>query len=141
MSFSKIGSIEAIAFIAIIILNHIVLNLPKSILHSCGSSSILNVIYITILVFIFLFIVFKLFKNFKNSDILDVSNFLGGKFLESIIGILFIAYFIMTSATLLRNFSEILILTYFEKASVSFIILCFIFIAIIANKKRSKYSY
>lgn len=134
MKFTKIGTIEATAFIIIIILNHIVLNLPKSILESCGSSSILNVIYITILVFLFLFIVFKLFKNFTNSDIVDISGFLGGKFLKSIIGTLYIAFFIMTSCSLLRNFSEMLILTYFEKVSAAFIIICFLFVAVISNK-------
>lgn len=134
MKFTKIGTIEATAFIVIIILNHLVLNLPKSILESCGSSSLLNVIYITILIFLFLFIIFKLFKNFINSDIIDVSNFLGGKWLRSIIGILYITFFITTSCSLLRNFSEMLILTYFEKVSISFIIICFLFVAVISNK-------
>lgn len=134
MNFSKIGSIEAVAFIVIVILNHIVLNLPKNILQSCASSSIINVIYITILAFIFLFFVFKLFKNFKNLDILDVSEFLGGKVLKCIIGVLFIAFFIITSSTLLRNFTQILHLTYFAKASSALIIICFLFVSVIANK-------
>ncbi len=134
MNFSKVGTIEATAFIVIIILNHIVLNLPKSILSTCGSSSILNAIYVTILVFLFLFIVFKLFKNFANSDIIDISEFLGGKWLKTIIGILYISFFILTSCSLLRNFSEMLILTYFEKVSAAFIIVCFLFVAVIVNK-------
>lgn len=134
MNFSKIGSIEAISFIVIIILNNIVLNLPKSILKSCGSSSIVNVIYITILVFIFLFIIFKLFKNFNNSDILDISFFLGGKWLEVIVGTLFIAFFTFVSSTLVRNFCEILKLTYFNTLSPSFFIVCFLFVAVITNK-------
>lgn len=134
MNFSKIGSIEAIAFIVIIILNNIVLNLPKSILKSCGSSSILNVIYIAILVIIFLFIVFKLFKNFNNSDILDISNYLGGKWLQSVVGTLFIVFFIIVSSTLVRNFCEILKLTYFNTLSSTFFIVCFLLVAVITNR-------
>ena len=43
MNLSKLGSLEAIAFIIIVMLNNIVLNLPKGILSQCGSSSIINI--------------------------------------------------------------------------------------------------
>ena len=49
----KIGTIEAIALIVIIIINQIILNLPNTIITSTGSSSWLNVIYITIIAIIF----------------------------------------------------------------------------------------
>lgn len=84
--------------------------------------------------FIFLYIVLKLFKNFSNSDIVDVAEFLGGKFLKIIIGILFISYFIIISATQLRNFCEILQLTYFPHIPISLLVLVFLVIAVIANK-------
>ena len=51
----KIGTIEAIALIVIIIINQIILNLPNTIITSTGSSSWLNVIYITIIAIILLF--------------------------------------------------------------------------------------
>ena len=88
MNLSKLGSLEAIAFTIIVMLNNIVLNLPKSILSKCGSSSIINVIYISIIGFIFLSIILKLFKKFKGYDILDISEFLGGKAFKIIVGIL-----------------------------------------------------
>ena len=134
MSYSKIGSIEAIALIVVVILNHIVLNLPETFLGSCGSSSPLNIIYVSILIFIFLFFVIKLFKNFSNSDIIDISEFLGGKYLKTIIGVLFIIYFILISATQLRGFGEILKIVYFPKVAICFLSAIFLVVAIVANK-------
>lgn len=134
MNTSKIGYIEAIALIIVVILNHLVLNLPESIINLCGSSSILNVIFVSILVFILLYFIIKLFKNFSNSDILDVSHFLGGKPLQVIIGILFICYFIIISSTQLRNFCEILKLVYFTKTPIAILVICFLAIAVISNK-------
>ena len=138
MNLSKLGSLEAIAFIIIVMLNNIVLNLPKSILNQCGSSSIINIIYISIIGFIFLSIVLKLFNKFKGYDILDIAEFLGGKIFKIIVGILFIIYFAFVSLTIIRNFSEMLRLTYFDKAPVSFIIICFIAVAVFANRGKRK---
>ena len=43
----KIGTIEAIALIVTIIINQIILNLPDVIISTTGSSSWINVIYIS----------------------------------------------------------------------------------------------
>ena len=134
MSSSKLGTLEGIFFIVIIILNHIVLNLPQNILEQCGSSSCLNIIFITILVFLFLAFVLKLWKPFGNSDILDISEFLGGKALKIVLGILFILYFIIISSTLLRNFSEMIKVVYFEKATICLMLLFFLIASAIANR-------
>lgn len=84
--------------------------------------------------FIFLYIVLKLFKNFSNSDIVDVAEFLGGKVLKTIIGLLFVSYFITISATQLRNFCEILQIAYFPQIPITLLVLLFLVIAVIANK-------
>ena len=133
MNYTKIGSIEATFLILVAILNHIVLNLPKNLLDACGSSTPLNIIYISILLFIFLYFVIKLFKKFTNSDIVDVSEFLGGKLLRNIIGILYIGYFTIISSTLLRNFCEILRIVYFPKIPIYFLVIAFLLVAVIAN--------
>lgn len=134
MNNSKLGTLEGISFIVIIILNHIVLNLPKTLLEQCGPSTSLNLIYITILVFIFLSLMLKLWKPFHNSDILDITEFLGGKIWKIIIGFFFIFYFVTISSTLLRSFSEMLKLIYFEKSTISLIILFFLVACVIANQ-------
>lgn len=84
--------------------------------------------------FLFLYIIIKLFKKFPNSDILDVSEFVGGKALKTIIGFLFISYFIILSSTQLRNFCTILKITYFTQIPISALIVIFLAIAVIANK-------
>lgn len=48
MSDQKIGNIEAIALIVTIMVNHIILNLPKSIIQSTSSGAILNVLFISL---------------------------------------------------------------------------------------------
>lgn len=136
MSYSKIGSIEAIALIVIVILNHLILNLPKNFLETCGPSAPINVIFVSILVFIFLYFIIKLFKNFNDKDILDVSDFLAGKTFRNILGIIFIVYFIVISSTLLRNFCELLKIVYFEKIPITLLLIIFLTIAVIANKVR-----
>ena len=61
---NKIGSVESISLVLIIILNHIILNLPKNIISTTSSSSLLNIIFISILAFIFLIYVTKIFNKF-----------------------------------------------------------------------------
>lgn len=48
MSDKKIGNIEAICLIITIMVNHIILNLPKSIIQSTSSGAILNVLFISL---------------------------------------------------------------------------------------------
>lgn len=81
-----------------------------------------------------MYIILKLFKIFPGSDIIDVSEFLGGKVLKTIIGFLFIAYFITLSSTQLRNFCNILKVTYFSQVPLGLLIIVFLAIGIIANR-------
>lgn len=48
MTNKKIGNLEAIALVLTVIVNHIILNLPKSIISSTSSGAVLNVIFISI---------------------------------------------------------------------------------------------
>ena len=77
MTLDKIGSIEAIVLICVVMTNQILLNLPESIIESCGSSAWLNVIYITVIVVLFTILLCKLFKAFSGKDILDVCEYTG----------------------------------------------------------------
>ena len=65
MNYEKLGNFEAICLIVVIFVNHIVLNLPQMILDNTGTASILNTIYILILVLIFAVLILKLLKKFK----------------------------------------------------------------------------
>lgn len=76
MDNTKIGFAEALCVLLIVILSHLILILPKIIIQSQGSASIINVIYISLLAIFFIFILNLLYKKFRGMDILDISNFL-----------------------------------------------------------------
>lgn len=118
----KIGSIEAIALVIIIILNHIILSLPKNILSNTSSASIINIIFITIIALIFITFVNKFLSKFPGYNILKISEFLGGKTLKYITGILFIVYFIFISSLTMRSFCENLKIIYFQNYPILFLL-------------------
>lgn len=133
MDYAKIGKAEAICLIIIGILNHLILNLPKSIFSTTGNGSIVNIIYISILSFVFCFLIVKFFDLLGNQDIIDISEFLGGKVLKAIIGILYIAFYVIMCSTLLRNFSESIRLTFLPNLSIFYILFAILLAVAIAN--------
>ena len=122
MNHSKIGTLEAIMLIVCVIIIHTVLSLPKTLLDLTKSATILNIIYVTGIVLIFIYVVCKLFKHFPGMDLLDVSEILGGKFLKNIIGTIFFLYFVVSSSILLRNFCECLKIVDYPSTNIIFII-------------------
>lgn len=133
MKVNKISLIEAIALILIISINRLSIYLPQSILSSCGSSAILNIIYISIIAIVFTLIITKLFKRFANSDIIDVSEFIGGKFSKIFIGIALFIYILFFSSTLLREFVEIIHILYYSNISIFYLLAFFIIVCAISN--------
>ena len=129
----KLSSFEAIAIILIITINKIILSQPQKIVSSMGSGALLNIIYISILVFIFTLMIIKMFKRFNNCDIIDISEYIGGKLLKTIIGFILILYLILIGATYLRNFSEILFLTCYNQTKILYLLIFFILISLISN--------
>ena len=133
MNYTKLGNFEAICLIVILFINHIVLNLPQIILDNSGSASILNCIYIFILILIFTIIFTKLLKKFTGLDIIDISEYLGGKFLKVLIGLVCIIYLITETAFLTRMFSKNLLLLYFNNYPLAFFLFVFLFFFFFAN--------
>lgn len=133
MTINKISLVEAIALILIVTINRLSINIPQTILLSCGSSSILNAIYISIIAILLTCLIVKLFKHFSNSDIIDVSEFLGGKFLKYLIGSIFLVYIIVISAVLLRDFTEIIHILYYTDTPIIYLLSFFIVVCIISN--------
>lgn len=126
MENTRIGKPEAIALILTIMLNHTILNISKAILSSTESSALLNTIYISIIALILSYIIYILLNKFPTFDILDISNFLGGKVLKTIIGVLFFAYFLFFSATLLKNFVYALQIIYYPNTNTFFLVILFL---------------
>ena len=134
MKNEKIGFGETICVLLIITLSHLILTLSKTIIESQGSSSILNIVYVSIIAFFIIFIITKLYKNFKGKDILDISGFLFGKVFKFIFGIVFIVYFLFTASLLVRNTSENLQTMYFHNVPIPLIALFLLFAAGFINK-------
>lgn len=122
MSLEKIGFAEALSILLIILLSHLLLSLPMSIIVSQGSASLLNVIYISLLALVAIFLLNLLYKKFKGMDILDISEFLFGKNFKFIIGLIFVAYFLFVASLLLRSTSENLKIIYFPSTPIPFIL-------------------
>lgn len=125
-SLQKIGKIEAIALLVMITINQIIFNLPNTIISSTGSSAWLNVIVISIVAILFCLLICKLFKQFPTQDIVDISEYLGGKPLKTTIGILYILFFTFIAGVFLRYLASSLKLIYFEKSPIVFLLLLFL---------------
>jgi len=133
-SFCKIGTIEAVAFVLILIINRILLNVPKEVIHNTGNSAWLNVILISIIVILFTTLVCMLFKKFPVCDLIDVSEYLGGKWLKIVVSFIYTFIFVTVTAVILRNFSEILKSIVFPTTPIAYILLFFIIGIVVANK-------
>lgn len=130
----KIGNKEAISFIVTAVLNGIILNANKIIIKNCGSSSLINSIFVCSIALVIVFLMCRLFKNFPGCNILDISKYLGGKALQFIIGILYIFYFGFTIAVLLRKMTDCLQIIFYPMTDIIFIVLLFILTAGITSK-------
>lgn len=128
LNYTSIRNFEAICLFLVLGINHIVLNASDIIVTEKTSASILNVLYIFILILIIAMIILKLFQNFSEYDILDVSEYVGGKILKILIGILSIAYLLIEAGLLTSSFSQNLLLVYFSQYPVTFLLFFFLFI-------------
>ena len=126
MNSNKIGTFEAITLILSFVVAHTVLSLPKALVNTTKSSTLLNILFVTILALVFVYFICKLFKKFPNMDILDISEYIGGKIFKNVVGFIFIIYFVISACIFLRNFSECLEIVYYPSTDILFIILFFI---------------
>lgn len=136
MTKSKINTIEAIMLVLTIYLTPSILSMPKDLISLTKSATLINIIYVSIIAILISIVIYKLLKNFASYDIVDISEYLGGKILKNIIGIIFIVYFLISSSILLRNFCECLKIVHYPMTSIVFILLTFI-VAICTSAKLS----
>lgn len=133
MENNKITKIEAIFLILIVMLNRIILNLPYSIIEVTKTGTPIGLIYIGIIGFLIVIIINKLFKKFPSSDILDVSEYLGGKIFKIIIATTAIIFLFLSLYITLVEFSNLLEIIYFKRSPKIFIILFFCIASLVAN--------
>lgn len=134
MDFSKITTAEAISIILGVFVTYTLVALPRNLIDLTKSGTIINIIYIGIIALFISILIYKLLKSFPGNDIVDISEYIGGKKLKTIVGCIFIFYFISSASILLRNFCECLKIVYYPMTNVIFIILSFIIAICIALK-------
>ena len=122
----KINNKEAIGLILTLIINNFVFISSQILIQTCSSSSIINTIYISIIALIVSIIICLMFKKFEGQDILDISDYLGGKPLKFIIGFIFISFFIFSISVMLRKLVNCLQIIYYPFTDIVYIILLFL---------------
>ena len=141
MENTKIGNKEAIALLVTIAFNHIIMNITKSIIETTASASLLNILYVSIITIIFTCIICYFLNKFPTLDLIDISEYLGGKLLKWIIGLLFIGYFIFFAGTLLNLFSYCLEIIYFQLVKIIYIVSLLAICAVLACTMRNNAIY
>ena len=141
MENTKIGNKEAIALLVTIAFNHIIMNITKSIIETTASASLLNILYVGIITIIFTSIICYFLNKFPTLDLIDISEYLGGKLLKWIIGLLFIGYFIFFAGTLLNLFSYCLEIIYFQLVKIIYIVSLLIICAVVACTMKNNAIY
>ena len=119
---NKIGFMEALSILLIVVFAHLILLLPKIIIEDQRTGSIINIIYVTLLALFAVYILNLLYKKFKGMDILDISSFLFGKKFKFIVGLILVAHAIFVASLLLRNTAENLKTTYFQNTPTPYIV-------------------
>lgn len=134
MSNSKIGTINAIFLCLSIAVAYVTSSLPKTLINETRSSILLNLLYVTFIVLLVVLLICKLFKKFPGLDILDISKFLGGNVFKNIVGLFFVAFFIITCSMMLRNLCEGLVVVYYPLTNHVFLVLAFIISIAFVNR-------
>lgn len=139
MQNTKLENLEAIAFFVIISINSMILSTSQALVNTCASSSLINVLLITLLAIIIVILFSLLFKSFSGKDLLDISEFLGGKYLKIFVGLLFITYFGFRASLFLKKISDCLQIVYFPMTNIIFIIalFCIATVIVISQKNNS----
>lgn len=132
---SQLNKFEAISICGIIMVSQIILCFPEYIIDLTGSGSIVNILFLSLITIIFCFIISKILKNFANNDIIDISEFVGGKFLKFIFSIIMITFLLLSAILAISNFSYVLKNIYFSTSAALLILAFFIVPIIVANFK------
>ncbi len=134
----KIGKAEAICLIVMVTLNEIIFNIPNFVIKASGSSAWITLVFHFGFIMLWGLFICKFFKELESRDLVDVSFYLGGKTLKWIVGILYIFLFIAVSSYILRYFSNVLELVYFDSTPTSFLLLFFLAGSVFAAQKGIK---
>ena len=128
----KINNKEAISLTVSCSLGITVLVSSQIIASHCLSSSLINTGYISLIAMGLTFIVCTLYKKFIGISFLDITEFLGGKFLKFIVGLLFLLYFVFTASIVLCKAVNCLQIVYYPMTHPNYTVLLFVITSVIA---------
>lgn len=129
----KLNKNEAIFLLILIMINKLILNVPYYIVNLVGTGATINILYIGTIDFIFLLLIIKLFKKFPTADIIDLSDFVGGKILKNLVGLFSISLFMLVAFITLLDFSNVLHTIYFSDFDMMYIIMFFLIGILVVN--------
>lgn len=127
--------LEAISIIITITIAQIILDYPEYLIDTTGTGTIANLIFLSIILLLFCTVIAKIFKNFSNQDIIDISEFVGGKFLKFIIAIIFIIFLLLAATLAVSGFLYLIKTIYFENIPPLFVASIFIISILVASQK------
>lgn len=133
MNSQRLKVYEAIGLIITLLTINLVLQVPSALITLTGSATLINIIYITFIAIIFFLIIYSIFSLFPGCDIVDISEYLGGRLLKFIVGIMILFFIFISTSIIIRLFAESLSLIYFSHLNINSIILVFIIICGIIN--------
>ncbi len=128
----KINNKEAISLTISCSLGITVFISSQIIASECLSSSLINTGFISFLALGLTLIICILYKKFIGVSFLDITEFVGGKFLKFIVGTFFLFYFIFTLAIILCKAVNCLQIVYYPMTHPNYTVLLFVITAAIA---------
>ena len=128
----KINNKEAISLTISCSLGITVFISSQIIASECLSSSLINTGFISLIAMGLTLIICMLYKKFIGISFLDITEFVGGKFLKFIVGSAFLFYFIFTLAIVLCKAVNCLQIVYYPMTHPNYTVLLFVITAAIA---------
>lgn len=117
---------EAVSALGCIAVIPLILTVPTFVCEEFGTSTLLQVTYMSLIMGIYLLIYFKLYSKFKDKDIFDISESVGGKALKYIMVAIIIGYLFSVSIFTLSELNENMRNILFTDAPSAYISLLFI---------------
>lgn len=128
----KVNNKEAISLVVSSSLGITVLVSSQIIASTCLSSSLINTGFISLIAFAITILVCSLYKKFIGISFLDITEFIGGKFIKFIVGIVFFLYFLFTAAVVLCKAVNCLQIVYYPMTNISYTVLLFVITTCVA---------
>ncbi|MGI6778004.1 MAG: GerAB/ArcD/ProY family transporter [Acetivibrionales bacterium] len=120
------GKWEGISTVVLAICTQIFLNMPRVVAEAAGTAGWILTAYVSIIALVLFTFITRLYSRFEGMDILEISEFAGGKALKIIAGTIIFLYLIFDVSIVLREFSENMKIISLSVSPISFVMLFFL---------------